>query len=153
MACVNNLCIIGDSCNHSSIMPRLILYVIILSFISGGLYAVYSYGMIQERAEWRWNELKAVEAARIDEKRKQKLINEVIQRQYDEISNINAALNDDLIKLRDRPKRNEMPREAGIACKGVTGAELSSPDAIFLARLATRADRIRAALKACYDAL
>lgn len=49
-------------------------------------------------------------------------------------------------ELRNRPERAVNPT----TCTGATGAELSRPDAGFLAGEAARADRQRNALEACY---
>lgn len=64
-----------------------------------------------------------------------------------EIRRIAAARDRALDELRKRPER--LPEPAREACKGATGAELSGRDAEFLARLAARADELRAALRAC----
>ena len=52
-----------------------------------------------------------------------------------------------LQRLRDRPER--LPGAATAACEGATGAQLSGRDGRFLAGLAARADRLRAALGEC----
>jgi hypothetical protein len=53
--------------------------------------------------------------------------------------------------LRKRAERAAVPASgAGVeACQGSTGAQLSRPDAEFLAGLAARADELRAALERC----
>lgn len=50
-------------------------------------------------------------------------------------------------ELRNRPERTVHTSD----CKGATGAELSRPDAGFLAGEAARAERQRNALEACYS--
>jgi hypothetical protein len=72
----------------------------------------------------------------------------IIDRQRDEIATLNLGLDRTLSQLRDRPAR--LPSTAS-DCKGTTGAELSRVDAEFLAREAARADRLRSALKSCYE--
>lgn len=92
------------------------------------------------------------EARRIAQQRAEKL-----QRINDDkaasIRRIDARLADALGELRSRPER--LPGagdcQAVPSCQGATGAELSGPDAAFLVREAARAERQRAALKACYD--
>lgn len=59
--------------------------------------------------------------------------------------NLDTALN----SLRDRPERH-LPNDPRTNCTGATGAELSRPDAVFLVREAARADKLQAALDACY---
>ena len=59
--------------------------------------------------------------------------------------NLDIALN----SLRDRPDRH-LPNDPRANCKGASGDELSRADAVFLTRLAARADRIQSALDACY---
>lgn len=52
-------------------------------------------------------------------------------------------------ELRTRPGR--MPEPARATCKGATGAELSGPDAGFLARYAASARKTQLDLEACLD--
>lgn len=67
------------------------------------------------------------------------------------IRDIDRRHHADLAGLRNRAERAAVPASgAGAeACKGATGAELSRPDAEFLAGLAARADELRAALERC----
>ena len=70
-----------------------------------------------------------------------------------QIRNINDRLVDALDELRQRPERSAssgVPSDPA-ACKGATGADLSAPDAGFLAREVARADTLRAALGECYE--
>jgi hypothetical protein len=64
-----------------------------------------------------------------------------------EIRAISNRLKSTVEQLRQRPERLPTPP----ACEGTTGAELSRPDAEFLAREAARADRLRQALASCYQ--
>lgn len=59
--------------------------------------------------------------------------------------NLDIALNG----LRDRPERH-LPDDSRANCAGASGAELSRQDAGFLVREAARAERLQAALDACY---
>ena len=63
-----------------------------------------------------------------------------------QIRNINNQLADALIGLRQRPSRSESSSNG----QGGTGLSLSSEDASFLVREASRADELRIALDACY---
>ena len=63
-----------------------------------------------------------------------------------QIRNINNQLADALIGLRQRPSRSESSSNG----QGGTGLSLSSEDASFLVREASRADELRIALEACY---
>ena len=92
----------------------------------------------------------AFKKARKQEQEKQGKINEFLKKQYNEVSNINATLNDDIIKLHKRERRRDKLNSAKLNCAGATGQELSRPDAEFLTREAARADRIRLGLKTCY---
>lgn len=67
------------------------------------------------------------------------------------IRDIDRRHHADTAGLRNRAERAAMPASgAGAeACKGATGAQLSRPDAEFLAGLAARADELRAALERC----
>lgn len=71
----------------------------------------------------------------------------------DEIRKINGRLSAALERLRQRADRPpaDLPGPPR-ACEGATGAELSGPDAGFLEREAARAEQLRAALGACYEA-
>lgn len=78
--------------------------------------------------------------------------NQTTKAKDEQILNINARLDDALGRLRDRPERavSDVPGSSE-SCKGRTGADLSRPDAEFLSREAARADRLHAALAACYS--
>jgi len=93
----------------------------------------------------------AVKKAREDERLKQEKVNELTQTQYDELADINKRLNNDIDRLRNRASRRHLPNESKAKCKGATGAELSKEDGRFLVWEAARADKLRAAIKACYS--
>lgn len=94
----------------------------------------------------------AVTSARLEERRMQSETHDVLRRQNENLAGINATLERDLDGLRNRPPRTiRVPTDSGVECAGTTGAELSGPDAGFLAREAARADRLRTALMACYE--
>lgn len=118
-----------------------------------GITAYFSYqaGADSVRADAAKAVQKAVTEARIEEQAKQEKVNELAQTQYDELSDINSDLNANLIRLRDRPSRGNLSEDSEIACKGTTGADLSAQDAEFLTRESARGDRLRTALKTCYD--
>lgn len=111
------------------------------------------HGRQSERAKWeaRINKERAdaAEEARKSERAKQEQVNAALRKQNNELAGINAGLLDDLDRLRSRPGRVSEGARPG--CQGATGAELSRRDAEFLVRLAARADRLRAALAACYE--
>lgn len=115
----------------------------------------YFYGVKVTNTKWvaktqtAINE--AVVAAIADEKVKQDKVNEAIQIQMDSTNAINKQLSDDLISLRNRPSRRDLPRNTTVNCKGTDGRSLSEEDAGFLTREAARADKLRVALIACYD--
>jgi hypothetical protein len=71
----------------------------------------------------------------------------------EQIRIIGDQLDTALASLSKRPNRpaGNVPKNSG-ACKGATGADLSRPDAEFLTRESARADRLRSALDACYQA-
>ena len=93
----------------------------------------------------------AVTAALNIERKQQKAVNDALQKQNVDLRTINDRLAGDVERLRQRPERPaRMPEAADTRCQGASGAELSRSDAQFLARLAARADRLRAALIACY---
>jgi hypothetical protein len=76
-------------------------------------------------------------------------IDKIEKRKNGEIANVNARLRVALNELSERTSRNTTSQNP-TDCKGTTGTELSREDAAFLAREAARADRLRAALGACY---
>lgn len=132
--------------------PWVILSVIlaILGAAAGGEF----HGRKVERTAWEAKiqsaRADAAEAARNDEKEKQQGVNRALQEQNDNMAAVNAGLNRDLERLRQRSARRDMSGTASATCKGATGALLSREDAGFLVREAARADKLRAALKACY---
>jgi predicted transglutaminase-like cysteine proteinase len=123
----------------------------VLAMVAGVAWFSYGAGVDSVRADMAEKVKIAVEAARADEQIKQAKINKIAQEQYNEIAIINSRLNTDLDKLRDRPSRGHLPNGTGADCKGVTGQHLSSQDSGFLVREAARADKLRTALKACYN--
>lgn len=128
-----------------------VLGVILLAFWAG-----QDYGQTQERKAWesRINEERANAAAdaRQTERDQQAGVNDALRKQNRDLVGINAGLRIDLERLRKRPERSSgVPAGAGSTCTGASGADLSRGDAEFLVRLAARADRIRAALGACYE--
>lgn len=96
----------------------------------------------------------AVQFARAEEQRQQGKINEALKRQNEQVAAVNAGLHRDLDELRHRPERAAgVPQGTRPDCAGGTGAELSRPDAGFLAGEAARADLLRAALATCYEVI
>lgn len=93
----------------------------------------------------------AVKKAREEEQVKQEAVNEIAQKQYDEMAAINNTLNNSIDRLRKRPSRRYLPDKSKANCQGTTGESLSNEDGRFLIWEATRADRLRIALKACYE--
>lgn len=83
-------------------------------------------------------------------------LNEVEQRRIDENERLRTIAASATASVQQRPNRQPAPASGSsptpTACKAATGAELSRPDAEFLIRLAERADEMRAALGACYQA-
>ncbi len=88
---------------------------------------------------------------RLEEQAKQDKVNEVTQKQFNKINIINSELNADLDRLRKRTPRKQLSVRAKAYCEGASGKALSGPDAEFLTREAARADKLRTALKGCYE--
>lgn len=130
-----------------------VLLALLGCFVAGDLH-----GTKAERTAWEARIEKeradAANAARAEEHAQQEKANEVLEKQSADLRRINQRLLSDLGELRQRPGRaagvSEAPR---FACSGGTGAELSGPDAEFLAGEAARADEVRAGLVACYGFL
>lgn len=132
--------------------PHLLLGAVLA--IVGAFLAGDIHGHQSERATWQAKveeaRAEASESARHQEQVKQGKINEALRKENERMARINAGLADDIDELRNRPPRR-VPKTTGTSCEGATGAELSGSDAQFLAGLAARADRHRAALEACYE--
>lgn len=116
-----------------------------------GFFFTYEAGKDSIRADMAVAVQKAVKVARENERKKQDEVNAITQTQYNNVAAINDQLNADLIRLRDRTSRGQLPNNSKANCKGTSGTELSGEDAGFLARESARADRLRAALEACYN--
>lgn len=135
-------------------LPWKILAVVLL--VAGAFAAGDLHGHRTERTTWQAKieqaRADASEEARRIEHQRQEAANAATQKQIDELGRINAGLVADIDGLRNRPPRIvRVPGDPGAACEGATGAELSGPDARFLAGLAARADECRATLNAYYE--
>ena len=135
-------------------MGKIIAVIVLIGMLIGLGWAIHSSGYDSGVADEKVIQAEvtrlAVKAAREKEQKAQGEINEGLQKQYDELAGINDNLASSLIRLRTRAKRQHMSDSSKTDCAGSTGAELSAEDGYFLIREATRADKIRAALKACY---
>ena len=85
--------------------------------------------------------------AKKDLERLERQAAEIERTKNKEIRAISNRLQSTVEQLRQRPERLQPPP----TCEGTTGAELSRPDAEFLAREAARADKLRQALASCYQ--
>ena len=132
-------------------MHKIIAIIVILSMLGAAAWFIFEAGADSIRAGTAETVRLAVKKARETEKKKQEKVNATIQKQYDEQAAISARLSSDLVRLRNRPSRRYLPDNSRAACKGATGAELSRSDSDFLVREAARADKLRTALKACYN--
>ncbi len=128
-------------------------YVIIasLALAIGAFFYGQSVGIDSVRADMADKVKTATDKARKEEQVKQEKVNEIAQEQLNNINTINARLNADLDKLRNRTSKRYMHKDSKTACEGATGRELSEPDSKFLVRLASRADKLRTGLEACYN--
>ena len=139
-------------------MAKLIAAAVLISLIYVGINAAwdaaFQSGVDSERVAWQADVAAKIEDARKIEQDRQEKINDLLQKQYDELAGINGALLDDLNSLRDRPDRPDepsVPDDSRTSCEGADGRDLSGPDARFLVGLAARADTLRTGLAACYD--
>ena len=135
-------------------MGKIIAVIVLIGMLIGLGWAIhdsgYDSGVADEKVIQAEATRLAVKAARETEKKNQEKINDGLQKQYDELAGINDNLASSLIRLRTRAARQHMSDSSKANCKGTTGAELSAEDGQFLIRESTRANKIRAALKACY---
>ena len=114
---------------------------------AGALAAVFAAGVHWANERHEVKRLKAVEEARQVEQTWIANTEALENAKNQEIARI-AANRDALVRqLRNRPDR--MPEAAAAACKGATGAELSGPDAGFLAGEAAAAAAVAAELEEC----
>jgi hypothetical protein len=135
-------------------------WILLAAFLAlAGTYLVGEIdGRHNERTVWTARIEKeraaAAEAARVEERRQQEAVNDALRKQSQTLAGINSGLRRDLDGLRNRPERPaDVPDTPRPACAGATGAELSRPDAGFLAGEAARADECRAGLDACYTVI
>lgn len=133
--------------------PYLILAVVIAFVLNG----FYWNARGSNAADTRWSakitaeRLAATEAARAKETMWQGVVNETARNYQAQVAGVRRTLDIALDSLRDRPERaRDLPDHPRPDCAGATGAELSGPDARFLASEAARADELRAGLDACY---
>lgn len=130
------------------VIVKIILIVAVLAVYT---WFVYTSGQDDIRAAMADEVAQATAAARKEEQVKQGKINELSQKTYNELASVNSQLNDDIERLHKRTDKRHLPNSSKTECKGATGADLSRTDAKFLTREAARADRLRIALKTCYE--
>ena len=128
----------------STIQFKLIAYIvaIVLTFFAG--WTVNG---------WRYQKKEAAQVIAQEKAIQQKIAQnqtatDQIRKDKDaQIQSINDQLANALVQLRSRPSRSQYSTNNG---QDGTGRSLSAEDAEFLIREATRADKIRTALDACY---
>lgn len=135
-----------------SVIPSLGTIVLILGTGFAGGWVVNGWRLEARIADLKASYAKAYadaqKAARSREIALQTQADAQRKKKDDQIKNINSRLAAALDGLRDRPTRNDMPPAAG-TCGAATGAELSRPDAEFLAGESARADEAVAMLNYC----
>ena len=114
---------------------------------AGALVAAFFYGVSVSNDRHEFKRLQQVEKARETERDWITNTEALEDVKNAEIARITRAHDDLLRQLRERSDR--MPEAAAAACKGATGAELSGPDAGFLAGEAAEGARIAAELAEC----
>jgi hypothetical protein len=129
---------------------RIGLLAAVLAGLAASHFMAFRSGKATVRAEWTAANL---EQERLAAKETQRRIEKSAENQRirdEELRAINALYADALERLRNRPERRAVQASNPTACAGASGAELSGPDAGFLAGEAARANVLRAALAACY---
>lgn len=114
--------------------------------LNGWRWSAKHEGYINEQKEIA---LKAEQKARDTERNLQSEIDKERTNNEAKVRNINSKLIAALDELRQRPVRSSVPSGSSNN-KGASGAELFREDAEFLTREASRADKLAAALEACY---
>lgn len=127
-------------------LSKPIIIAVIAISVAGGLWV---HGNYHGRNVMKVKIAKANEKALQEKQKLQEKIDELTQQQTERLAIVTDERDAALERLRDRPDR--MPQTSQPECQGATGAELSKPDAEFLTRLAGRADRLREALRTCYE--
>ena len=131
------------------ILPWWTWALILSGLAAWGGITIWTTATKVERQRWESATLDRERQTRETERELQRF-NQGAQNAKDaEYRRIAARLSAALHELRSRPDR--LPEAARAACAGATGAELSGRDSDFLARLAARADQLRAELAACQD--
>lgn len=106
----------------------------------------YDRRVSEEQAALVIAEAQAREVTRL----RQRAADHIKDEQDAKYRDIAARLSVALDSLQNRPDRRPDAASDTSTCAGTSGAELSRPDGRFLEGEAARADRIRAALDACY---
>jgi uncharacterized membrane-anchored protein YhcB (DUF1043 family) len=116
----------------------------------------------REEAERVQTQLNTYADDSLKARQREQLLQATLGNQLQDLTNekdrIATRLADATRRLQQRPDRLPATAQAGgagaapAACQGTTGAQLSRPDAEFLEREAARAEQLRAALSACYQA-
>ena len=133
-------------------LVRLLPYLLGAGGIAAGAWVIWDNGYETAMAEVDEIRADAVDRAITQERQLQEDADEITKGQMADLAGVNDRLSADIERLRNRPPRTiRVPTASGAECTGATGAELSGPDAEFLARLAAEADRLRAGLRACYQ--
>jgi hypothetical protein len=117
-----------------------------------GVRAIEKHGYDRHVAEVAQERLRLLERTEQKTADVQAEANKILKEKTDALNDTSARLDVALDELRKRPARrsgSNVPSGTG-ACAGASGAELSGPDAGFLAREAARGDRLRASLAQCY---
>lgn len=130
--------------------PYVVIGAVLILAVSHGYAFVKGQGW--NDAKWQAKVDAQKDKARETEQIWQGAYNEASKTYLNTIAGVRSRLDVALNGLRDRPDR-PVPGTPRADCKGATGAELSKQDGSFLEWEAARADRQRAALKACYTAV
>lgn len=115
-------------------------------YVNGWRWSAKYEGYVKEQKELA---LKAEQKARDTERDLQAKIDNERTNNEAKVRDINSKLIAALDELRQRPTRSSVPSGASNN-KGAKGTELFREDAEFLTREAARADKLAAALEACY---
>ena len=135
-------------------LTKMAIYAAIAAAIIAAYFGWASYqqgiGYDKRQAKQTAADLGAIqENFRISERRTD-VAAKITKAKDDEIRTTNTRLVAALDELRNRPERRSAAAGNSTNCQGTSGAELSRPDAGFLAGEAARGDTLRAGLQACY---
>lgn len=125
-------------------------FLVLGILIAGGIWAHGNWhGSRQVKAEYEFKIAEANRKALITKEAQQAETDKITRRFNDEKDSITRERDAALLRLRDRA--NRMPKTTATDCAGENRGSFLARNGENLIDLASRADKLRNALQACYD--